>query len=171
MSDHDLSTPAAFWQILEHAAGDLSALDASLVVLSREGLENFFGFTTILSMDAVYEDYLEDPGGNPLSEDSLEELGWWIVSQGLTTFDAVTSEQLSLPDALRIYWEVEGAPPWPRTWVSGGERRFHETNHLSLAAEAYRERFGEGIDDGPRGQEIVRRAYRLRDAAYAAEGG
>lgn len=147
-----------FWSIVDGSEGDFARLEATLSELDATGLVAFHGLYTILSWDAVYEDVvMYEEGGYPLSEDGIEDFGWWIVTQGRAYFDAVTGQTIPLQTALRTHFARPDAPAPTCTWTTGEGRRHSATNFLQLAEDIHRERFGTELELD------LDRAYAIRD--------
>ncbi|MEM9072454.1 MAG: hypothetical protein AAGE52_28365 [Myxococcota bacterium] len=154
--------PKAFWDLIERCECTFARLEKELGALDERGLENFHGLYSVLADDALIEDEIYyAPADLYLSEDGMEDFGWWVIPQGRAFFDALTFETMPLADALKMH--MEGKPP--RVWQDGGPRQFSATNFMELARAVFESRFGEF--DYDRGMKARERAYKLRDAEYA----
>jgi len=157
----EIRGPADVWAIIERAEASYAALERELEALDAEGLQRFYGLVAVLSDDALIDDELHYEAADLyLSEDGMEAFGWWVITQGLAFFDALTSETLPLQDALAMH--MEGKPQ--RRWESGGDRRYEDTNFLRLARAVHEARFGPWDDSYERECELRAKAYELRDA-------
>ena len=152
--------PRDFWALIERAYPSFTALELELLALDQTSLENFYGLYAVLSGDAIVEDELHyEAEDTYLSEDGIETFGWWVVTQGVAFFDALTEEKMSLQDALAMHMQEKS----PRVWQAGENRRL--TNFLSLTTEIFEQNFGRWTmahEDRARS-----RAFELRDAEYA----
>ena len=159
----EITGPADFWGIIERSNATYDALERELEVLDANGLERFYGLFSVLADDALIEDIIYYEAMDLfLSEDGMEDFGWWVLMQGEAFFEALTSEELPLQEALAMH--MNGEPK--REWVAGENRKYRATNLLSLVREIYEAEHGVWDDSYERERALRETAYALRDAEY-----
>lgn len=139
----DDDVPGWFWDVIDLTRPSVAALETWLATQPGETIARFaFAYWTASTDLADYADGI-DVDGFAWSEDDMEDLCEWVVSQGRTYWQSVMSGEHSLRDAAAIYadrsthWSTEVVNPEHRGYQAPG----------SIAHGVYWVRFGTDLDD------------------------
>jgi hypothetical protein len=142
--------PEWFWQVLDSTKPRLPALEAWLEAQPRRTVEHFAAaYVEAAGMLGDYSDGVVVDGVG-WSEDAMEDLYNWIVSQGHDYWAAVVSGEYPLADVIEVYLD-RPAPlgPAPVRWTDDVSNPAHKGYQAPqyIAHGVYFTRFGEEIYD------------------------
>lgn len=115
---------AWFWDVVRQADRSPERLRAALEQLDRAEIYRFQDIFVELATELKYEPYTAYINADE-SEDGIEDIANWVVSQGRSTYEQVVEDPSRIPSHVDV-----GAPD----------------DLFPVAYEVYFERFGEPLD-------------------------
>lgn len=138
-----LAVPDWFWDVIEAAKPRVAALEAWLAAQPEATMAQFaLIYETAAAELADYWDGIE-VDGDVWSEDDMEDLCDWVVSQGRDYWTSVRTGDRPLIEAARTYRAESG------TWdpaITNPEHRGYASPQ-AIVHGVYWSRFGESLDD------------------------
>lgn len=110
-----------FWDLIDRGRRDAAEHERAMVELDEERLVDFYWTLVDHTMEVDNED-LAAHVGKPVSDDTIQHLGAWLVSRGRDEFEAAVDDVERLAE---LVTHVEEVPQW--VWA---------------ATRVYRDRFG-----------------------------
>lgn len=131
-----------FWDVIAATAPRVAALEAWLAAQPRTTVQRFaFAYEDASTELADYADGITVDGVT-FSEDDMEDLCDWVVSQGRAYWETVVSGELPLAEAALAYHD--DTTHWDTAVTDPGHRGYQSPS--GIAHGVYRTRFGEDLD-------------------------